>query len=136
MLGIGTADKTRASIPRRIKDSCKASEFITVASIPMLSARVLSISPLERPRQKLPPPTTIPTSTPAFAISLTAPQTLLTILKSKPCFFSPASTSPLSFKSTLLNFGSIKSAPSYISLCPHLADPFIQSIFYNKRCRL
>ena len=37
-----------------------ARAFITVASMPILSARVRSILPLERPRQKLPPPTTMP----------------------------------------------------------------------------
>ena len=50
---------TTASAPCWCRASLTASAFITVASIPILSASMRSILPLERPRQKLPPPTTM-----------------------------------------------------------------------------
>lgn len=57
---------TRTSNPSDSSISATANAFIVVASIPMWSALVRSIFSLERPRQKLPPPTTIPICTPAF----------------------------------------------------------------------
>ena len=56
---------TLTSRPQFSRPSATASAFIAVASIPIWSALVLSIAPLDLPLQKLPPPTTIPTSTPA-----------------------------------------------------------------------
>ena len=52
-------------------------------------------APSLTPRQKLPPPMTMPTCTPASAAFFTAAQTEDTKSKSKPVFFSAASASPL-----------------------------------------
>ena len=84
---------------------------MTVASMPMWSARVRSMLPLERPRQKLPPPTTMATSTPISTSSFTGLQMLSTVSKSMPWPALPARDSPLSFKSTRLYFATIENSP-------------------------
>ena len=55
---------TRTGTPRCSMASCMASELMTVASMPMWSAVVRSMLVPCLPRQKLPPPSTMPTSTP------------------------------------------------------------------------
>ena len=67
MRGISIALCTRVGWPQRSSESCSASAFITVPSIPMWSLWVASIPDIApvRPRQKLPPPTTTVTSTPS-----------------------------------------------------------------------
>lgn len=114
------ADITFTSSPMLSRMSCKPSELITVASIPILSALVLSISPLDLPLQKLPPPTTIATSTPLSTKSLTGATIFAAVSKLIPKRSSPAKDSPLSFKRTLLYLGVI--------ICTHL------SFNYNFSC--
>ena len=75
-------------------------QFITVASMPIWSAFTRSISLLVRPRQKFPPPVTIPTSTPASTEIFTCLATSLTAVSSNPVFFGPARASPLNFNNT------------------------------------
>ena len=68
-----------------------------VASMPILSAQVRSISPLERPRQKLPPPTTTPIWVPRVWASRIPSQMARIATSSNPAPFSPARASPLTF---------------------------------------
>ena len=89
---------TSVSTPSCSSLSETASAFITVASIPILSARVRSILPLERPRQKLPPPTTMPICTPRSWAFFTPPQIASMVGSSKPVPFSPPRASPLIFR--------------------------------------
>ena len=113
ILTISTAVMTTEGTPICSRVSFSARQFITVASIPMLSALVLSILPLERPRQKFPPPITMPISAPISRQVLILLHTVSTIWKSIPVPLSPASTSPESLSSILLKAGSIyKSTPS------------------------
>ena len=81
---------------------------MAVASIPMWSARVRLLIPRPsfKPRQKLPPPTTMPTCTPSPAQRATTSHTLSMTSKSKPRPASPPSASPLTFNSTRLYFNS------------------------------
>ena len=92
-----------------------------VASIPIWSALARSIASLVRPLQKLPPPMTMPTCTPASTEIFTCLATSLTVSSSKPVFFGPASASPLNFKNT--RFMSIWSYVSFlnsIGIIPYL----------------
>ena len=84
---------------------------MTVASIPILSARVRSILPLVRPRQKLPPPTTMPIWTPRSYAFFTPPQMASMAASSKPMPFSPPSASPLIFRRIRLYFNPIQFTP-------------------------
>ena len=63
MARISMAVCTRTGMPFCSHTSATARQFITVASMPMWSARVRSMAPplFLAPRQKLPPPTTRPT---------------------------------------------------------------------------
>ena len=101
---ISTAVSTFASPPDWRRTSANARQFIAVASIPIRSAETRSTwpAPSLTPRQKLPPPTTMPTSTPIWVHLLTVSQTFDMKSKSKPVFLSPASASPLILISILL----------------------------------
>ena len=52
-------------MPCRSRQSCSASVLIAVESMPMLSMRERSCMTVSRPRTMLPPPTTMPISSPA-----------------------------------------------------------------------
>src|SRR5579884_322653 len=80
-----------------------ASELMTVASIPMWSAETRSISfAWVTPRKKLPPPTTIPPSTPGSRTPAISPAISCTRPPSTPKPRPAASASPESFKTTRL----------------------------------
>src|SRR5579875_3897324 len=78
--------------------------LITVESMPILSALTRSISRawLATPRKKLPPPTTMPTSTPIALISAISPVTAATRSASRPKPRSPANASPDSLRTIRL----------------------------------
>ena len=62
----------RAETPAALSAVSRASEFITVASMPMESAVARSIQPaalMRAPRMMLPPPTTTAISKPAFVVA-------------------------------------------------------------------
>jgi hypothetical protein len=68
MVGMETADMVLAETPAALSAVSRASEFITVASMPMESAVARSIQPaalMRAPRMMLPPPTTSAISRPA-----------------------------------------------------------------------
>ena len=69
--------------------------------MPIESAFTRSIFSEVLPRQKLPPPITTQSWIPLSRIFFTCLATSYTVFSSKPCFFSPASASPLSFNNTL-----------------------------------
>ena len=77
----------------------RASELITVASIPMWSAVTRSIvwAAAATPRKMLPPPTTTPIWTPVAATAATSQASSLTRWASMPKAAPPARASPLSF---------------------------------------
>ena len=104
---ISTAVCTRTGMPFCSQTSATARQFITVASMPMWSARVRSILPpaFLAPRQKLPPPMTMPTWTPMSTHSLMTSQTWPMTSKSRPVPLSPDRASPLIFSSTRLYTG-------------------------------
>ncbi len=89
-------------MPAERKISETYMQFITVANMPIWSAFVRSIFSLVRPRQKLPPPVTIPTSIPASTSSLTCLATPRHVASSNPVLFGPARASPLNFNKILL----------------------------------
>ena len=89
---------TTAGTPCWRRASLTAMAFITVASIPILSASMRSILPEERPRQKLPPPTTMPICAPRSYAALMPAQIEAMVASSKPVPFSPESASPETFK--------------------------------------
>ena len=76
--------RTAVFIPTYLNISDTYIQFITVASIPIWSALVRSIVSLVRPRQKLPPPITIPTSVPLSVSCLTCFATSITVASSNP----------------------------------------------------
>ena len=94
---MSTAVITRALAPICLNTSHTARQFIAVASMPIRSALTRSTFPAPSftPRQKLPPPMTMPTCTPCSTQLFTVRQTRVTKSKSKPVFFSPARASPL-----------------------------------------
>ena len=96
---------TRTGTPRCSMASCMASELMTVASMPMWSAVVRSMLVPCLPRQKLPPPMTMPTSTPIACTRMSWSTTPAMIFSSRPKPASPASASPESFKMILLYLG-------------------------------
>jgi hypothetical protein len=72
MLGIETADMVRAETPAALSAVSRASEFMTVPSMPMASAVGRSIQPaalIRAPRMMLPPPITSAISKPASVAS-------------------------------------------------------------------
>ena len=88
---------TTAGTPCWRRASLTASAFITVASMPILSASMRSILPLERPRQKLPPPTTMPIWAPRSWAALMPAQMEAMVSSSKPVPLGPERASPLTF---------------------------------------
>ena len=106
MDGIESALCTLAGTPICSSTSQSANAFITVASIPMWSARLLSMLPLLRPRQKFPPPTTMASSTPSSVHFLMLSQIFVATSKSIPMPFSPASASPESLSKMRLYLSS------------------------------
>ena len=95
---------TTAGTPAWRRASFRARAFITVASMPILSASMRSILPLERPRQKLPPPTTMPIWAPARYAWAMPPQMPAMTPSSKPEPLAPARASPLTLSRTRLYF--------------------------------
>ena len=89
---------TTASTPCWRSASLTASAFMTVASMPILSASMRSILPLERPRQKLPPPTTMAIWVPKSCAALMPAQMEAMVSSSKPVPLGPESASPLTFR--------------------------------------
>src|SRR5882724_10460599 len=90
---------TRVGTPMCSSASCKASELMTVASMPIWSAVTRSMvrAAAATPRKILPPPTTMPSCTPARATSATSRASCRTRSASMPNVAAPAITSPLSF---------------------------------------
>src|SRR5690349_9904747 len=89
---------TRVCVPICSSASCNARELMTVASMPMWSAATRSIfrSLAEMPRKMLPPPTTMPTCTPARTTSEISWASSFTRSALMPKAVPPASDSPLS----------------------------------------
>ena len=103
--GSATCCMFSAVCTRTVRPSCSsasatASAFIVVASMPIWSARVRSISPEERPRQKLPPPTTMAICAPISCAFWMPRQMLWVVSVSMPKPRSPARASPLSLSRT------------------------------------
>ena len=94
--------------------SIMAREFITVASMPIWSAVVLSIFVPCLPRQKLPPPITKPTSTPMLWICTICSTTGAITSWLRPKRWSPARASPESFNKILLYLGCMD---TFSSIC-------------------
>src|SRR5271170_1124752 len=105
--GMATAERTRAAWPIFSRAPSIASAFITVASMPIESARARSM-PLSAPwspRKKLPPPTTTATCTPSSAAAFRSPAMRCTVGACRPCVSGPISASPESLTTTRLNKG-------------------------------
>ena len=117
---ISIAVCTLVGMPLDSNASCNASELITVASIPIWSAVVLSIPIPLRPLQKLPPPTTIEISVPRLKASQIRSVMEPSVSVSIPVFCCPANASPLSFSKTLLYLGVIL----YVSPAPYYSSTF------------
>src|SRR5487761_2478703 len=95
------ADRARQGLPSASIAASSAKAFMTVASMPMESARARSM-PLSAPwmpRKKLPPPTTTAISTLCAALAKSA-ATRLTDGASKPWLWPPISASPDNFTIT------------------------------------
>src|ERR1700722_13234307 len=104
---MATAESTRAGWSICSSAPSIASAFITVASMPIESARARSI-PLSAPwspRKKLPPPTTTATCTPSSAAALRSPAMRCRVGACRPCVSGPISASPDSLTTTRLNNG-------------------------------
>src|SRR6202034_573856 len=84
--------------------SCKASELMTVANMPIWSAETRSIMRAcsATPRKKLPPPTTMATSTPRSRTARISNEISCSLATSTPKPRSAASASPDSLSRTLL----------------------------------
>src|SRR5262245_12957794 len=125
-LGISSAVMTRVGWPMRSSASCSARPFITVAIMPIESAWAWSIpwpAPW-RPRQKLPPPTTMArsTSNPRRA-STTEDATWSRTADDRPNPPCSANASPDSFNTTRRHFDGAGPAPSCEALLTRaLAD--------------
>src|SRR5271166_2190538 len=105
--GMATAESTRAAWPIFSSAPSIASAFMTVASIPIESARARSM-PLSAPwspRKKLPPPTTTATCTPSSAAAFRSPAIRRMVGACSPCVSGPISASPESLTTTRLNKG-------------------------------
>ena len=85
-VAIGIADCTRVSTPTRSSAFCMASAFITVASMPMLSAcaRSMPAAAPAMPRKMLPPPMTRQTCTPSATTPFTSVAMRRTVPLSSP----------------------------------------------------
>src|SRR5699024_7037005 len=82
------------------------------------------------PRQKFPPPMTIPTCTPSWQSTFTCLATSVTVASSNPVFLSPARASPLNFNNT--RFIGIYSLSFYI---PHYNNFFsVCVVLFVKNC--
>src|SRR4249919_314434 len=106
---------TRVSCPARSSASCSASAFITVPSMPMWSDCVASIPAIapDRPRQKLPPPTTTATSTSRpWRRSMMSRAVASTVAPSMPVPDGPASASPDGLKTMRRQRGPTRSPSS------------------------
>ena len=101
--GMSTELITRTGTPSLARQSCRARELINVASMPIWSARFRSISPLERPRQMLPPPRVTPTCTPRACRLWICRATASTFSKSTVSPWPPMA-SPESLRDTRLYF--------------------------------
>src|SRR5436190_7331672 len=90
---------TRVATSMCSSASCRASELMTVASMPIWSAVTRSMvrAAAATPRKILPPPTTMPSCTPARTTSATSVASCRTRSASMPNVAAPAITSPLSF---------------------------------------
>src|SRR5579859_3981256 len=100
---IVTALWTRVCRPMRSIADCSARPLMTVASMPMLSAVGRSIPRVAAgsPRQMLPPPMTMPTSTPRATTSETCRAMLSTVVGSIPNAADPWRASPLNLRRIL-----------------------------------
>ena len=80
------ADCTRVATPQRSSAFCRASAFMMVASMPMLSAcaRSMPEAATFTPRKMLPPPTTRQTCTPSPTTSDTSAAMRFTVGPSRP----------------------------------------------------
>src|SRR5271165_443611 len=104
---MATAESTRAGWPSCSRAPSIASAFMTVASIPIESARARSM-PLSapcRPRKKLPPPTTTATCTLRSAAAFRSSAMRATVGALSPNGSGPISASPESLTTTRLNRG-------------------------------
>ena len=94
-----------------------ASAFITVASMPIESARARSIPLLAPwiPRKKFPPPTTTASSAPVSTASTRSDAMRATVGACRPCASGPVSASPDSLTTTRLNIPA--PLPDIMSCC-------------------
>src|SRR5579863_441357 len=104
---MATAESTRAGWPACSSAPSIASAFITVASMPIESARARSmpLSAPSSPRKKLPPPTTTATCTPSLAAALRSPARRRMVGACRPWESGPIRASPESLTTTRLNSG-------------------------------
>ncbi len=101
-VGIGRPEKTDASMPRARSASRIARAFITVAIMPMWSPVTRSVPCFcsQAPRNRLPPPMTMPISAPSARAATMSSAMRPTTAGSMPSGAPPASASPDSFSST------------------------------------